>query len=174
MDVLWDGDPPGRPVHALHGQVSRLRSVLPAEIERIAGGYRLDPASFTLGVTRFTDLTTRGRERLAHSSVQTSGEAARVLREALELWHGPALGDLSTLPGLQPVAEVEALLSDRPLNERHWGQLLRALHQDGLHTQALDAFQRPARSSCVNSAVSPAQNSIACTSPSSGVRSASR
>ncbi|MEU3404529.1 BTAD domain-containing putative transcriptional regulator [Streptomyces sp. NPDC006670] len=92
-------DPDGAvSAHALQSQVSRLRAALgPAVIERAGAGYRaaVDPEDVDAG--RFERLAREGRAALA---AEDPVRAVRLLREALELWRGPALADLAHLTHL--------------------------------------------------------------------------
>ncbi|HEX6262740.1 MAG TPA: BTAD domain-containing putative transcriptional regulator, partial [Actinomycetota bacterium] len=97
--------------------------------------------------------------------------AIRRYREALALWRGPALEDLSDQPSLRGtitrleelrmaateelisaemdlgrhvelVPELETLVALHPLRERLWGQLMLALYRSGRQGDALGAFLR--------------------------------
>ncbi|GIG58828.1 hypothetical protein Lfu02_32000 [Longispora fulva] len=95
IDLLWDGDEPGRPRSALQVHVSRLRKRL-AEADAERYGFRLvtrgsayvlegDPA--LVDVHRFRSEYQRAKD--------TTDPATRskVLGAALALWRGPALGE---------------------------------------------------------------------------------
>ena len=101
--------------------------------------------------------------------------AARKLREALDLWRGRPLADLEYEPFAQPeiarlrearlaaleqridadlaagrhaalVGELEALVSEHPLRERLWAQLMLALYRSSRQAEALEAYRAARRS----------------------------
>ncbi|QDQ13918.1 BTAD domain-containing putative transcriptional regulator [Streptomyces spectabilis] len=163
-DGLYGERPPAGAANALQSQVSRLRKRLGVAIETGTAGYRLvvDPAD--VDAHRFERLARGGREALAAGE---PARAAALLREALGLWRGPALADLPGAraprtrleelrlaavqdridadlgtgggPGLVP--ELRELLADRPLSERLYGQLMRALHAGGRAAEALAVYE---------------------------------
>jgi len=164
-DELWES-PPSDPLHALQAHVSRLRKTTGLPIEHTAGGYRLDADRVDVDVLRFEKLL-----RDAKLDSDDAESVLQTLQEAIALWRGPAMDDLPATQGLsvhrarldllydQGVTElVEAYLAvDRaeevlpllheavelnPVDERKWGQLMRALHQDGQRSQALETFSR--------------------------------
>ncbi len=96
-DDLWD-DPPRDVAHAVQAHVSRLRSTLQVDIDFIEGaGYRLQSHLFECDVMRFSTLCEAARAQLAEGD---RSEAVRIFDEALELWRGPALGDLADTEAL--------------------------------------------------------------------------
>lgn len=167
-DELYGGTAPATAVAQVHRQVSGLRKLLPeARIETTPPGYvlRLEPGQ--LDLHRFEQLVERGVERLE------LGDAARaraLLREALELWRGPALADLVAEPFAQGagarleelrlaaverrleadlqlglateiVAELELLVGTYPFRERFVEQLMLALYRAGRQADALAAYR---------------------------------
>src|SRR4051794_14550812 len=167
VDALWEDDLPADQVHALQSLVSRLRRALGngSLVAPAPGGYRLD---VEVDAHEFERLAAEGR---AASEPQT---AARVLREALDLWRGPALADLSDYrfaaqaadrlqdlrvtvladrieadlalgDGARLVPELEALCAEHPLHERLAGQLIAALYSAGRQADALAAYERVRR-----------------------------
>ncbi|MEU8149661.1 BTAD domain-containing putative transcriptional regulator [Nonomuraea sp. NPDC048901] len=90
-EALWPDERPADPGNALQSLVSRLRRALPDPSALVLepGGYRLDAVT---DVAEFDRLTARARGE--------SDPAARagLLREALALWRGPALGEVATAP----------------------------------------------------------------------------
>ncbi|MFJ6054774.1 BTAD domain-containing putative transcriptional regulator [Streptomyces sp. NPDC092307] len=74
-------------------QVSRLRAALGdgASIERAGAGYRILVDPQDVDASRFERLAGEGRSALADGD---AGRAVVLLREALQLWRGPALADL--------------------------------------------------------------------------------
>lgn len=88
VEWIWGDRPPADEVNALQALVSRLRRVLPeAVVEATSGGYRLAIDPDAVDVARFEQLVSRAR-------AAEPAERARLLREALALWRGPALADL--------------------------------------------------------------------------------
>src|SRR4051812_28378677 len=167
VDALWEDELPADQLHALQSLVSRLRRALGngSLVAPAPGGYRLDVEGDAHEVER---LAAEGR---AARDLQT---AARVLREALELWRGPALADLSDYrfaaqaadrlqdlrltvladrieadlalgDGARLVPELEALCAEHPLHERLAGQLIAALYSAGRQADALAAYERVRR-----------------------------
>jgi predicted ATPase len=157
----YGDSPPAGAANAVQAQVSRLRRVVPVEFH--GGGYRLavDPAE--VDAHRFERLAAEGRRLLVAGG---HAQAAAVLREALELWRGPALVDLpnsaqaarleelrltatedlaEASPGGGSVAELRALVAAHPLRERLRAQLLRALEAAGRRGEALAEFESARR-----------------------------
>lgn len=89
MDWIWGRQPPADEVNALQALVSRLRRVLPdGVIEADSGGYRLAVAPDAVDVCRFEQLV--GQARAAEPAAR-----ADLLRSALALWRGTAMGDIA-------------------------------------------------------------------------------
>ena len=94
VDALWEDDPPPGAAAALQSYVSRLRRVLGRDaVLLVPGGYRLVAGPDDVDVMRFERLAAEGAAR-----DDDPDGAERLLREALELWRGPALEGFSTLP----------------------------------------------------------------------------
>jgi predicted ATPase/DNA-binding SARP family transcriptional activator len=168
IDALWGEAPPPTATNALQVQVHALRKRLGAErIAREGVGYRLCREPGELDLERFEQLTAAGRAELADGRADA---AAATLREALELWYGPAYEDVryeafaqaevarleeQRLAALEDrieadlalgrhrelVSELEALLAEHHGRERLCGQLMLALYRSGRQTEALDVFQ---------------------------------
>ncbi|EWM09794.1 AfsR/SARP family transcriptional regulator [Kutzneria sp. 744] len=98
IDGLYGEDPPANATNALQAQVSRLRRVLPGEIELHPSGYRLAVNWVDIDAHVFARLAADGRHALAGGD---HARTAKLLREALQLWRGPALSDA-------PLADAEA------------------------------------------------------------------
>ncbi|WP_160167416.1 BTAD domain-containing putative transcriptional regulator [Nocardiopsis valliformis] len=171
---LWDGAPPRDPVHALQARISRLRSVLPVQIDFLDGGYRLAPATVQTDAARFERLCEQADLLLEEGNPV---QAAGCLHSALGLWRGQAFAGLPDIPVLylesvrldklraaaladridadlalgrseSVIPELHALVEGCPVSERHWGQLMTALYCAGRAQEALDVFTR-ARASFV-------------------------
>ncbi len=168
IDELWGERPPPSALDTLQVYVSRLRKVLPEGTVVTEGrGYRLAVAGEQIDAGRFERLAGEGRAALAEGDPERS---ARLLREALDLWRGPALADFAYEPFAQGeiarleelrvlaleerleadlasgraaelVGELEALVGAHPLRERLRGQLMRALYRSGRQAEALRAYQ---------------------------------
>src|ERR1700754_2209058 len=90
VDALWEGDLPADHVHALQSLVSRLRRALghATLIAPAPGGYRLAVEPDAGDAPPFERLAATGG---AARAAGDDRRAAVTLREALELWRGPAL-----------------------------------------------------------------------------------
>jgi DNA-binding SARP family transcriptional activator/class 3 adenylate cyclase len=177
IDELWGEDPPDTAAHILQVCVANLRkAVEPARPRRAAGGvlrtqapgYLVDLGPDELDLVRFERLAGDGRAALAAAD---PAQAARLLREAVGLWRGPALADVTLaasgqgelvrleerrLAALEDrieadlalgrhaelVGELQALVAAHPLRERLWGQLMVALYRSGRQAEALEAYRR--------------------------------
>ena len=161
-DALWGDQPPSTAGNALQVHVSRLRKKLAAGsaggdlLRRESSGYRLTVAPGELDVQRF--------ENLVGEDGGGPDEVSSRLHEALDLWRGPALADVSSdlLVGeaarleelrlavierrieadlargchAELVPELESLVHDHPLREGLRGQLMRALYRSGRQADA--------------------------------------
>src|SRR5262249_39753295 len=89
IDWLWGEDPPETAVASLQVFVSRLRRVLPREtIATRAPGYLLAVDPDAIDLRRFERL-------VAEAQRSAPPRASSQLREALELWRGPALAEFA-------------------------------------------------------------------------------
>ncbi|HSP39039.1 MAG TPA: ABC transporter substrate-binding protein, partial [Frankiaceae bacterium] len=109
IEGLWGEQLPGDSEHALDAQVSALRRSLtavgPERLARRAPGYvlRVDPEE--LDVTCFDAALADGNRLLAAGEPEAAAER---LRDALNLWEGPALADVQDAPfAVGPAAELE-------------------------------------------------------------------
>lgn len=169
-EVLWG---PRRPRSAgpnLRGYLTELRHRLsPIPERRLVTrprGYLLRVGSDELDATRFEALARAGRDLLRAGD---PGGAVARLDEALALWRGRPLADLSPGPVLAPsvealedihraattdritarlalgeaarlVPELRELVAAHPLHERGWLLLMAALQLSGDPAGALDAY----------------------------------
>ncbi len=171
-DALWGERPPASWNKVVPGCVMRLRRVLgAAAIETTPHGYRLVVPVDEIDAQRFERLVRRGGELL------TLGEperAAHVLGEALALWRGRALIELTEwepgrteatrLDGLrldaeearvdaclksgrhrEVLGEAQSRVAEAPLRERRWALLALAQYLAGRQGEALRTL-RQARS----------------------------
>lgn len=94
IDAIWDDAPPGDAGHALQALVSRLRRAL-APGDWIGSGplgYALTIEPEAVDALLFEALALKGAGALRAGD---HADALPLLREALELWRGPALGELA-------------------------------------------------------------------------------
>jgi DNA-binding SARP family transcriptional activator len=93
VEELWGESPPPTAHRMLHNQVSALRRALGPDgrLETQGSAYRLNVRPGERDVDRFEELVASGRAQI---DADPEGAADR-LRQALELWRGPALSDLS-------------------------------------------------------------------------------
>src|SRR5690606_23133391 len=98
---LWDESPPRDPGHALQARISRLRSVIPGQIEWLDGGYRLNQSGMKLDSALFEQLYGRGRQLLADGHLD---QASEILYEALGLWRGPSFAGVPDIAPLNAEA----------------------------------------------------------------------
>ena len=165
---LWGDRPPAGAQGSLEVYISRLRKALgsPVLLTR-PGAYCLQVDDGELDAHRFEQLVGQGRSELAADKPEP---AAASLRAALQLWRGPALGDLGGESFAQVeagrleelrlgatedrieadlalgrhaevVGELEALVAVHPLRERLHGQLMLALYRGGRQAEALNAYR---------------------------------
>jgi DNA-binding SARP family transcriptional activator len=154
---LWCDDPPPGAATTIRGYVKRLRRVLDLPGERSAifssrQAYLLDVDPESVDVTAFRALL-----------------GAEPPREAISLWRGPALCDVSSeslhrdvVPALTEqyldalerriehdlrvsqstgvVVELRQLVSENPLREGFWAQLMRALWAAGRPAEAVATY----------------------------------
>ena len=168
IDDLWAGSAPRTAAKSLQTYVSQLRRALGEDaIVTQSRGYILTVAPGALDVTRFEGLLEAGRTELQRGD---GGRAATLLREALALWHGPALGqiayepwarteanrleeirlqalearldaDLSLGRHAEVVAELEWLTRTYPLREHLLALLMLALYRCGRQAEALEDYR---------------------------------
>jgi predicted ATPase/DNA-binding SARP family transcriptional activator len=166
---LWSGAPPPHSMATLRVYVSRLRRVLGPQAGLLvtqAPGYRLNVDDDQLDALRFEGMVRAADACMAAGRPEA---AAAALRDALDLWRGPALSDVADLPFAQAdagrleearltalehrvradlacgrhaslVAELDTLAARHPLRERFTGQRMLALYRCGRQADALSAY----------------------------------
>ncbi|MEU8552280.1 AfsR/SARP family transcriptional regulator [Streptomyces roseoverticillatus] len=176
IDELWCDNPPRSSMTTMQTYIYQLRKLF----SRVTGedtqqkilvsqppGYCLRISEDQLDAKVFERLATEGRELLATGHVE---QASRKLHEALKLWRGRTLADVSAgrlLEGhivhleelrittlelrchadlqlgahRELVPELRSLVTEYPLNEWFHGQLITALHHAGRRGEALQAYQ---------------------------------
>ncbi|MFJ5999402.1 BTAD domain-containing putative transcriptional regulator [Streptomyces sp. NPDC092370] len=187
IEELWAGTPPRSARTTLQTYVLQLRALIAAALEQgdgaqgragrcrakdvlvtLPGGYLLDTGGGTSDVREFDRLVVRGSRAMDASDFPG---AARLLREALSLWTGPAFADVhggvqldtqarrleeTRLCALDQRIEADlrigrhrellaelTVLADRyRTHENLHGQFMLALHRSGRRGEALDVYQR--------------------------------
>ncbi len=170
VEELWGGSAPSAAAGTLRAHVSRLRTLLRPDAALIArgGGYALAAEPGQLDAVRFERLAGAGREALERGE---AAAAAGRFREALGLWRGRALADVTDVEPLaregarleelrllavegrveadlalglaaEVAGELEGLVAEHPVRERLWRLLVLALYRSGRQADALAAYQR--------------------------------
>lgn len=158
IDALWGEQPPAAAANALHARVASLRRALGVDAQTVlqtrSPGYVLSVEEDAIDIACFERLVAS-----AHAiGAENQAAAARLLREALVLWRGPALAefvfepfahaeaarleelrlaaledrldaDLALGRDKELVPELEALLAEHRLRERFAAQLMLALYR---------------------------------------------
>ncbi|GAA1642373.1 hypothetical protein GCM10009733_044260 [Nonomuraea maheshkhaliensis] len=170
IDRIWADDLPADPTASLHTHIARLRRSLRAGRNLIRThdlGYSIQAGAETLDVLRFRRLV--GSAAAARSRDDT-GQEARLLREALALWRGPVLADITSeslhrevVPLLEEerlraqvrwfeacirlgepaevIPELRAAVGAHPTHERLWAQLILALSLGGRPAEARETYR---------------------------------
>lgn len=176
---LWDDGPPQSALTTLQTYILHLRKMLAGVAGRSVRQVSSDllttaPSGYTfrtrssdeIDIEAFERLAREGRAAMATGSYET---AARQLREALQLWRGPALVDVRLGRLLEVYAarltesllnvtelridadlhlgrhhsvltELTALTTEHRFNENLHAQYMLALHRSGRRSQALGAY----------------------------------
>ncbi|MGZ4391494.1 MAG: BTAD domain-containing putative transcriptional regulator [Gaiellaceae bacterium] len=166
--ALWGESPPRTAATSLQNVIVSLRKLLgPDALETRPPGYRLVVDEDAVDLMRFERL-------VASARALDPDEQAERLREALALWRGDPLGDLSLETHVlgdvrrleelrlstiearidadlacsryhELVPELEGLVARHPLRERLRGQLMLALYRSGRQADSLRAYQEARR-----------------------------
>ncbi|MGC5566994.1 BTAD domain-containing putative transcriptional regulator [Streptomyces sp. FR-108] len=176
IDDVWPDNAPDNPPNdapaALQALVGRLRKALGKDaITSEPGGYRLDATPEDVDLFVFERRLKEAKALLETDATTAPETAARILREALALWRGPALADLPdrATAAIRPeslrqeatrarveadlrngrahdaVPELRALTEAHPYDESLHALLVRALRDTGRPADALDAYERARR-----------------------------
>src|SRR5262249_44501888 len=167
IEEIWHGEPPATAVKSIQVYVARLRSALGSErIVKRSRGYELLVTPGEVDADRFEQL-------VAVASGAPPAQAASSLKEALALWRGDPLADLSLEPWAESeiarlderrlaafedwadaqlalgnhrelVPELEALVAEHPFREQLLERLVLALYRSGRQAEALSAYSRGA------------------------------
>lgn len=167
VDHLWGEDVPESARKMVQIHVSHLRKALPEPRLHTRGpGYALEVADGELDLARFEHLVDAGRRALSDGR---PADASDLLSQAVALWRGPALAELSEpfarheavrLEELHVAAvelridadlalgrhtdvvgDLEALVRRHPLRERLRSQHMLALYRAGRHAEALTSYR---------------------------------
>ncbi|MFI6325588.1 BTAD domain-containing putative transcriptional regulator [Nonomuraea sp. NPDC050556] len=166
VNALWGERPPASARANVQQYVHQLRGALgPDQLLSIQGGYAM--ATDELDAAWFRALAAKGRGELDRGEFAA---ASRTLREALDLWQGPAYADftgcdllaeeagrleqlqLAAREGwleaelalgrhLDLVIELADLAQAQPYRENLRGHLMLALYRSGRQVEALQAFR---------------------------------
>lgn len=176
IEELWDERPPRSAVTTAQTYIYQVRRLIAEEqldepgaelLVTRASGYVLQADPDQIDVNVFRRLFRDGQVCMDSGR---PGEAAEVLRRALDLYRGAALADVTRGRLLEPhavlleeqrlrvlelriqaemqlglhrelVGELKSLVTQHPLNEWFHGQLITALSQVGRRSEALQAYQ---------------------------------
>lgn len=172
MDAVWGDGPPSTARGQIQGCISGLRKLfgdagLPEAIKTRSSGYLLSLSDDELDSEKFAKLVAVAHRQAADKQV---ADAAATLRDALDLWRGPALDGIQSDPVQRNATlledarlvaieermrldlelgrheeisgELRALLVEHPLRERLYGFLMLALYRSGRQVEALEVCRR--------------------------------
>jgi DNA-binding SARP family transcriptional activator len=177
IDELWPEKPPDSAKTTVQTYIYHLRKLLGRSLTSSRGKDALvtRPAGYVLAVPRdnvdifrFQHLIDAGRNTLQRGH---AAHAADLLRDALALWHGPMLADVTRGPRLEGYAvyleekrmealslrieadleacrhreiigELRLLVNNHRLHEWLYVRLMQALHHSGRRSEALDVYQQ--------------------------------
>jgi WD40 repeat protein/DNA-binding SARP family transcriptional activator len=164
IDLLWGDQPPDSAINNVQTYVSRLRKLLPPDtLVSRPSGYLLAAEPESIDLQRFERMLAEARDA-------EPARASQLLREAVQLWRGPALAEFVAEPFARAeagrledlhlvaleerieadlalgrhtvsVGELEVLIAEHPHRERLRGQLMRALYGSGRQVEALEAYR---------------------------------
>jgi SARP family transcriptional regulator, regulator of embCAB operon len=176
IEELWGEEPPQSAITTAQTYIYQLRRAFGrAEVTEgrsnwlvtTAPGYLMHVNPGQVDAHDFETLSWQGRQLLDNGKTE---DAADVLREALNMWRGPALANVLTGRLLEShavhleeerlrtlelriladaelgrhhalIGELRSLVATYPLNEWFHGQLIAALSRSGRRSEALQAYQ---------------------------------
>lgn len=159
IDRVWGDRPPAKARHAVQAYVSALRRALsdgPAELQRAGGGYRIDVPAGLVDLRRFEDLAAKAEpEPLAEALDLRRGSPVADLpgpwaQRLRRHWHGRRIevalawaraAHAAGTAGLT-VETLNTLCEEYPLVEPLAAALIRALHDCGRTSEALDRYAK--------------------------------
>lgn len=166
-ELLWGWNAPSTWNAQIYTYISRLRKLLGPEVDlvRRQPGYQLVADGAHVDLVEFERLERLGRRALEERRFT---QAAETLQQALDLWQGPALANVTPhlaeaeLPQLEEArtsalehrieadlalgrhgrltSELTRLVSEFPVRERLRAQLMAALYRCGRQAEALRAY----------------------------------
>lgn len=172
IDDLWEGKPPPGAKASLRAYVANLRRLLGADaasnLVTRGGGYALEVHAHTVDAERFAAAVESARGQRAEARHE---DALATLEDALGLWRGPPLADVTYASFAQPtirrldelrnlareertatllasgrhdaaIPELESMIAAEPLRERPHRQLCLALYRTGRTPEALEVHRR--------------------------------
>jgi DNA-binding SARP family transcriptional activator/Tfp pilus assembly protein PilF len=168
---LWGDSPPKRAANLVSGYVLKLRGLMDDRqgqvLDTRAPGYRLLVTPGDVDAQAFEALVAQGRQALAEGN---AARAASQLADALALWRGRVLADLTPPSSLvaaeadrleesrlaalelrftaelrcgraaELIPQLRRLISDHPLREGLWLLLMQALEDSGRRAEAIAAY----------------------------------
>jgi len=174
-DELWEDKSMRNLRNALHANIARLRRLLGSVtgqrgeelVRTVSNGYLLDVPTDSVDTQQFLTLARQGTELVKPGPYK----AIDLLREALVLWRGPALCDVTDGARCQAAAthlderrltveedliaariavgeewlvmhELKQLVAEHPGRERLSEYLMLALYRSGRQSEAVSVFQR--------------------------------
>jgi DNA-binding SARP family transcriptional activator len=169
-EAIWADEIPKSAVKAIQVYVSSLRTAFGDArdaLETRGPGYGMRVGPGELDLREFEGLVARAEREEPAVRIET-------LRQALALWRGPPLAEFAYEAFVQPeasrleelrrhaveerlaaalalgqgaelIAELQALVADRPLEERPRALLMRALYRAGRQSDALELFREGRR-----------------------------
>ncbi|WP_184741923.1 BTAD domain-containing putative transcriptional regulator [Arthrobacter sp. AZCC_0090] len=172
VEALWADNPPAKPGPQLQVYISSLRRMLEPSRPTSVPSQRLasHPGGYVLAVTEDELDFLRFREQVAAGGLAVqAGDllgGADSIRQAVELFNGPAFPDLADLEMLRPeldeleqtrldvfqdlmdvelalgrhgalVGELQSLVAQQPYRERLWASLVLALYRSDRQADAL-------------------------------------
>lgn len=172
VDVVWGDEPPPTARGQIQTSISALRKLLagaglPEAIRTRSFGYLLDVADEDLDSALFSTMVATAHRQAAEGQTVV---AAATLRDALNLWRGPAVAgvysdlvrnaaavlDEARLTAAEELVrlelelgrhvditgELQALIAEHPWRERLYGFLMLALYRSGRQAEALEVYRR--------------------------------
>ena len=165
-ETLWDGNRPKDVRHAIQTLVMRLRRHLPNGcIETTAGGYRIVVEQSAVDVHLFEALIEEARECVRANRGERAfdcyslalryggngdpwedlgaseyGRSAKARVIEMRLAAEEEQAELMLVTGRAAIGRLQQLSVEKPLRERRWSLLMRALYDSGRQSEALRSY----------------------------------